>query len=58
MATVGVRVERFVRLGRGVEGLEVAHYLHLLVLHFTCQSELVADALAVALHCFDLIDLL
>jgi hypothetical protein len=28
MANVGVRVERFVRLGRGVEGLEVAHYLH------------------------------
>jgi hypothetical protein len=37
MANVGVRVERFVRLGRGVEGLEVAHYLHLLVLHLTCH---------------------
>jgi len=29
MASVGVRVERFVRLGRGVEGLEVTHYLHI-----------------------------
>jgi hypothetical protein len=44
MANVGVRVERFVRLGREVEGLKVAYYLHLLVLHLTCQSRWGAKA--------------